>query len=435
MGTIDDKLKSNLGDRYITGDAGEVSKFFKKEITSTQLAVAYPKTHEEVNGIVKAANETDTAVFTNYGKYLPAEISDKAGVIIDLKEMQDIERLDPKNLMAHIQCGITFDELQAELKKQNLKIQTPAAYKNDSVVKNFVNKTIVKGQAKYPDAQISNMYVTLADGRMHKSGSHALDEMNSDTNDGAAFLSKWYIGSSDIYGVISRGSIMIYPIWEKRNVIAFDFDSLDALLKAMRDIPRTEIGIEFLGFDEVYLKSLTGKSSSKFTLAIGFDGKPNYLEWQEKMARQFVSEFGGKENKEISEVLLSKIDDAWPAQGSCQTEFTTTYAKLGELDEVIIGDAGNAKIEGGEIGRLFVSMDRGRGVSCFYGFFKDGDDVDKFVDDLNVKLLEKGAVFEVPEGDLSKMVFDKITGYSKLLRKVKDMVDPKGILNPGILKF
>ena len=72
MGTIDDKLKGTLGDRYIAGDPKEVSKFFKKELSATKLAVAYPKTHDEVNGIVAAANETGTSVFTNYSKHLPA---------------------------------------------------------------------------------------------------------------------------------------------------------------------------------------------------------------------------------------------------------------------------------------------------------------------------------------------------------------------------
>jgi FAD/FMN-containing dehydrogenase len=435
MSTIHEKLKGKLGARYITGNAGEVSKFFKKAVSSPKLAVAYPKTHDEVSDIVKTANDTGTPIFSNYSKHLPAEISDKAGIIIDMKEMKQVERLDAKNLTAHIQCGITFDEFKVELKKHNRKIQMPAAYKNDSVVKNCVAKSVIKSQAKYPDAQISNMFVNLADGRLHKSGSHALNEMNSDTNDGATFISKWYIGSCDIFGVISRGSVMIYPIWEKRDLLAFDFDNVNSLLQAMRNIPRTEIGIEYLGMDDVYLKAITGRQGAKYTMAVGFDGAANYVDWQEKMVRQFASEHGGKENKAVSEAVLAKIDDPWPAQGACGTEFTTTYKKAPEMDAIIVGEAGKAKVGAGEIGRLFVSMDRGRGISCIYGFFKDGNDVEKMVDDLNIKLLDNGAVFESPEGDFSKLIFDKIPGYSKMLGRIKNMMDPKGILNPGIMKF
>ncbi len=432
MGTIDDKLKSLLGERYISGNSEEVSKFFREKVSSTGLAVAYAKTHNEVQEIVKNANETGTSIFTSYVKYLPQEVSDSTGVIIDFNEMKEIERLDKKNLAAHVQCGMTFDELQKELKKNDLKIQAPIAVTNDSAVKGFVNRITTKSAAKYPDIKVSNVYAILADGRLHKSGSHALNEMTADTEDGAAFLSKWYIGASDIYGIVSRGTIMIYPIWEKRNVIVYDFDNIEGLAQAMRDIPRREIGIEYIGMDEAYLKSLTGKSGAKFTLVVGFDGIPKYVDWQERMVREFAAELGGKENKSLSEVFLDIIDDAWYAQGVYQTEFSTLFSRAKEFDEIVSEDAIKAGID---MGRLFIALDRGRAVTCIYEFFNDNLKVSKMLADLNVKLLEKGAVFDTPEGEFSKKVFDKITGYSANLRKIKDLVDPKGILNPGILQF
>jgi len=82
-----------------------------------------------------------------------------------------------------------------------------------------------------------------------------------------------------------------------------------------------------------------------------------------------------------------------------------------------------------------VALDRGRGVTCYYSFFNDKNETGKFIDVLNLNLLDKGVVFNTPEGDLSKAVFDKITGYSGLIKKIKGMVDSKGILNPGIIKF
>ncbi len=435
MGTTNEELKGLLGERYITGNAGEVSRHFRNSISSTSLAIAVPKSHDEVREIVRTANESGTPVFTNYNKYLPGEINDRTGIILDLTEMKEIERLDPKNLMAHIQCGITFADLQKELKKKNLKVQTPAAMKNDSVVRNFVNRTAVKAQARYSDVQVSNMYVALPDGRLHKSGSHSINEMTADYVDGAHFLSRWYIGSTDMFGVISRGSIYIYPVWEKRNVIAYDFNDIKGFLLAMRNLPRTEIGIEYLGMDNVYLKSLTGKTGAKFTLVIGFDGKANYVEWQEKMIRDLSGEYGAAENRDLSNVFLEIIDDPWSAQGAYQTEFTTLFSRVEEFDGMITSRDNKNNIKSGDIGRLYVALDRGRGVTCFYSFFNAEDETGKFIDVLNLDLLDKGVVFNTPEGDLSKAVFDKIRGYSGLIKRIKGMVDSKGILNPGIIKY
>ncbi len=432
LSEIDDKLKNLLGRRYIAGNAEEVSRFFRSGVSSTNLAVAYAKTHHEVQEIVKASNEAGTAVFTNYEKYLPEEVSGETGVIVDFRDMKEIERLDAKNLMAHIQCGLTFDEFQKELKKNDLKIQTPAAVTNDSVVRSFVNRAVIKSSAKYPEEQVTNMYVTLADGRLHKSGSHALNEITSDTNDGAAFISKWYSGARDIYGIVSRASIKIYPIWEKRNVIAFDFDNLEGLMRAMQDVPWKELAIEHLGMDDAYLKSLTGKSGAKYTYIVGLDGIPEYVDWQEKMVRRFAKELGGKENKSLSEIFLDIIDNAWAAQGAYHTGFVTLCNRVKEFDEVIGDDASKGGVD---MGRLYVAMDRGRAVTCIYEFFKDDSKIGKLVDDLNIKLLNRGAVFDTPEGNFSKAVFDKITGYSARLKRIKELVDPKAILNPGILKF
>lgn len=435
MTVIDNKLKESLRDRYITGNIQEVSKFFRKQVMRANLTVAYPETHEEVHNIVRNANESGTSIFTSYDKYLPGEIADRAGIIVDFKEMKKIERLDKNNLMAHVQCGITFDELKSELQKHGLKIQMPAGVTNTSVVKNFVNRSVIKASAKYPEAQVTNMYVTLADGSLHKSGSHALDETACDSPDGAAFLSCWYLGARDIYGVVSRGSIVLYPIWEKRDAIAFDFKDQGGLLRAMRDIPRREIGIEFIGMDSVYFKKLTGQNGGDWVLVVGFDGFTEHVDWQEKTVRKFADEMGGKENVKMSEVILEMIDDAWPVMAPYHTSFMTLFSRVEEFDELIRKEWARGRRDILEIGRLYTAMDRGRSVSCLYEFYDDSDDTGRFVDELNLKLLRQGAYFDTPGGDLSKAVFDVIEGYGAQLRRIKDMMDPKGILNPGILKF
>jgi FAD/FMN-containing dehydrogenase len=337
--------------------------------------------------------------------------------------------------MAHVQCGVSFDELQKELKNYGLKIQTPVGVTHDSAVKGFVNRAVIKSSAKYPEAQVTNMYVTLPDGSLYKTGSHALDEMACDSPDGAAYLSYWYLGARDIYGVVSRASIVLYPVWEKRDVLSFDFNEPGSMFKAMRDIPRREIGTEYLGMNSIYMEKLTGIKGGKWTQLTGFDGYAVHVDWQEKTVRKYAEELGGRENRNAGEIFLKKIDDVWPVMGPYHTSFLTLFNRTLEFDEIIRRAAERNKIKDDDIGKLFVSMDRGRSVSCLYEFYNDSDRMDEFVDELNLELLKYGAYFDTPQGDLSKSVFDSIEGYSAHLRRIKDMIDPKGILNPGILKF
>ena len=50
-------------------------------------------------------------------------------------------------------------------------------------------------------------------------------------------------------------------------------------------------------------------------------------------------------------------------------------------------------------------------------------------------LLDMGAVFTRPYGDLAPMVYDKATSYTTALKRVKKMFDPNDIMNPGRLCF
>jgi FAD/FMN-containing dehydrogenase len=50
-------------------------------------------------------------------------------------------------------------------------------------------------------------------------------------------------------------------------------------------------------------------------------------------------------------------------------------------------------------------------------------------------LLDMGAVFTRPYGDLADMVYEKATSYTTALKRVKKMFDPNNIMNPGRLCF
>ena len=113
----------------------------------------------------------------------------------------------------------------------------------------------------------------------------------------------------------------------------------------------------------------------------------------------------------------------------------TLFNRAQSFDEIVAGESNNCSIESGDTGRLFVAMDRGRTVTCIYEFYNDGSKTGAFVDDLNMKLLDNGAYFDTPQGELSKAVFVRIDGCAQQLKRVKNMLDPKGILNPGILRF
>lgn len=439
MGSIDERLTEIVGDRYISGKPEEVSKYFREKVTASALKVVFPETHQEIQAVVRVASDTNIPVFTIYDRYLPQKIASGPGIVIDFRNMNKIERVDKRNLIAHIQRGVTFEQLQKELKKEGLKIAPPAAATSELVLPNLVNRACPKAAVKYPEVPVTNMYVVLADGRLHKTGSHALSEETSDSkSEGGADISKWYLASEDTFGIVTRASIYIYPMRERRSVLVFDFDGLAGALKALKEVPRRELGIEYLAMDARYLDSLVDVKEgelSPWTVLVGFDGREEHVTWQEKMVRGFIEEMGGNANDALVEILAKKIDEAWPVMTEYHTGFYTLFDRVADLDESLRDAITKKGYPAKDIGRLMVSVDRGRTAYCSYEFFKDGIETDRLVDELQEMLLDKGAFYDRPLGGFAQTVFSKIDGYTQHLKRIKTMMDPKGILNPGLIKF
>ena len=70
-----------------------------------------------------------------------------------------------------------------------------------------------------------------------------------------------------------------------------------------------------------------------------------------------------------------------------------------------------------------------------YGLYKDESKTGEIVHEVNDILLDMGAFFDMPLGDFARNVLEKNAGYPDHFRRIKGMLDPKGILNPGIINI
>jgi FAD/FMN-containing dehydrogenase len=52
-----------------------------------------------------------------------------------------------------------------------------------------------------------------------------------------------------------------------------------------------------------------------------------------------------------------------------------------------------------------------------------------------LELMDAGAFFSRPYGEIADIVYDRAASYTMTLRRVKKVFDPKNIMNPGNLCF
>lgn len=425
-------LREKLGKGNVSDDEQTLSRYLTKDKEIENFVLVTPESTEDVQKIVKIADKNNTPLFpADHGLI---NSSSTWGIIIDFSRMNKIEFIDAPNLMAHVQRGVTFEQLSEELKKFNLKPAYPAGIFSDFVVPTYVNRTIMLSAQKFPETQFSNLLVVLADGEIHKTGSHALSEEIADWRDEPGpHISKWYHASGDIYGIITRASILIYPNLECRDAFVAGFSQMNEMLGAMKEISRKELCIECIGMDRPYLKQLTGHDSEghDWVLLLGFESTKKHVEFQKKTCDEIIKKHGGTPIPSLHNILLHKLHEPWRILTHKQTYFYTLFKHVDFFENIISDFAYGYGYPKDKITHFFISYGNGRAIYCNYSFLSRKSYLDEMFDKLNLKLLDEGAFFDNPQGKLAEELYSRTGNYLNMMKRIKKIVDPKNILNPG----
>lgn len=433
MSTTDDRLRSIVGYEAVISDNDHISGHFRVPLTDeSELRVVLPETADEVQKIVKLAIDEKIPVFTTYDTYFPASVASfKTGILLDFKHMNKIERIDPKNLMVHVQRGVTFEQLITELKRYDMDLALPAVATSKSPAEQYVSRCITTRAARYHEIAASNMKVVLPDGNIHLSGSHALSEDAADHKaDGAANLSQWYWGADDIYGIVTRASIWAFPVFEKRKILAFGFDRLEDASGLIRNLPRREVCTMAIALNRTAFKEKAGVEDDNLNpwiAVIGIEGMNKLVDLREKIALGVAEEKGANNLTHLLDDKTDMFEVPWYSIESSHLGFYSLFNRISEFDSIIE----KSGLSPEDMGILAVSISNGSGVWLEYEFPKETES--SKIDELGISLASAGAFFDRPHGKLAESIYSKMDGsYIRHIKRIKTMLDPHNILNPGI---
>ena len=434
MSTLASQLGKVVGEDNIGIGAEKLSPYFSGPVSDPKIIAVFPSSTGHVQEVVKIASPGKTPVFTRNGGVLSPDIASREGILIEFSHMKQIEKIDRRNLLVHVQRGVDFETINKEIASQGMRVLAPVLTRSESAAECLVNRNVLKAVNKYKEVHAWNIHVVLADGRLHKTGTHSLSEEGVDSREeAAASYSKFHYGSEDTFGIFTRATLMCYPDLGGRKVKVYAFNSREALAKAMHEVPRYEYGQEYIGMNAVYARWILGKEKDNvpdWILAIGSEAFPELLEFEIDMVGGFVQKAGGKEVKELAQDFLNRIDHPWFVPSPHFTAYYSAPRSQGKLRDTVMSGAKESKFSEKELGECMVSVNLGRNLHSIFSFFPDGGKVN--VLELEKKLLKAGAFFDLPGGDLAREMYQSIPNYQRHLRKIKDLMDPDGILNPQV---
>ena len=262
---IKDSLVKIVGNEWVS-DFPEELYAYSYDMTehppSEPEFVVMPKTVEEIQEIIRLANEHKIPIvpFVTGANIGGLTIPLRGGIILDLKRMDSIIRLDEDDMYVIIEPGVTFGHLNKFLKDTKFRYCYPFAPPFTSVVANALQDGLNNLSYKHGCMSefINAIEAVLPTGELIKIGTNMVWEDKWWGRYPMPDLLGLFTGWQGMTGVVTKVALQVWPkkpFREWVGVIGYD---LAAVYNFVRNVTHMEILNDLLLFSIETLKMVIG---------------------------------------------------------------------------------------------------------------------------------------------------------------------------------
>ena len=444
-------LRDVAGPGVVTDDRSALQPYFRDVPARMDLTLAVPRDDLELADIASCAYENGIPIYTHRRGFLPPQVAESGGVLIDLKGIDKIVRIDESNLLAFIQYGVTFERLKEELDKLNLRLLMPAAATSSSVVRSYLDRDVILANGATRPYQYTTFHAILGDGRLWMSGTdqYTPDGHSEFREDLGPMYSNLFQASEDIFGMPYAMKAWIYKRWEERRVTAYGFEEAGSAIAAARAACRHDQVFECVVADRRYLSVLlTGSADAADAMAgelrpwsviFGFDNHPALAEVWDRQTREMAASYGGTvDGGELAALMRENFEWPWYISERDHYRGETTVIDYFTFSGKAAGlFAQTAEAVGGyPVGQVAIPSYYGAAFYCETDIFhaKGDPGVHATWVETYRRLLDQGVHVNRPRDEVAREIYRRMDPENiRLIRNLKRVMDPKGLLNPGQL--
>ena len=298
LDTVVDALRELLGDRLSTSEGVRAHHATGEEtyhLPRSPDAVVFPASTEEVLSIVKICTAHGVPMIP-FGAGTSLEgnvIALHGGVTIDLSQMNDVVQVNPEDLDATVQAGVTRKQLNTYLRDTGLFFPVdPGA--DASLGGMAATRASGTNAVRYGTMRenILGLTVVTADGQIIKTGGRA-------RKSAAGYdLTRLYVGSEGTLGIITEVTLRLYGIPEAVSAAVCAFPSLEDAVNSVILIIQSGIPVARIELlDDVQMDATNRYSGMSYavanTLFFEFHGTDASVAEQVEQVRDIVADFGG----------------------------------------------------------------------------------------------------------------------------------------------
>jgi len=430
--TLPDKLRSIVGAAHVL--TGVDCSPYVVEGRAPE-SVVFPGTKEEVAAVLVAAGEAALPV-TPWGGGTKMAIGSpphRIGLVLGLKRLDRVLEHEPGDLTVTVEAGLPFETLQARLGKRGQWLSLDGGASARATVGGMLASD-ASGPRRhlYGTARdlVIGLTVVMADGSVVRGGGKVVK------NVAGYDLPKLYIGSFGTLGVLVEATLKLRPRADVDRLVVARFDRVQDAGAAARAVLGSDLipsALELADGEALRRLGLGGGAA----LLVGLDGIAEQVEWQVAEVGRLLGPLGLRETTVLDGVAR---DDVWRALAglgrpghervAAVMKWAVLPTRIGELME-----AGAAAAQrNGLVGALTAHA----GVGIVTAVLAGGTNPNAVVSTLTEwRALANGvgghAMVEwAPLAVKERVaVWDAAGPTLRLMKGIKERLDPNGILNPG----
>lgn len=440
-------------ERVLTGEE-IIEDYAHDELAEIQVfpdVVVEPETTEEVVQIMRLANERQIPI-TPRGSgtgLCGAAVPKEGGILLLTTRMNRVFEIDEENLMAVVQPGVILLNFIEMVTKQGLMYPPDPGEKSATLGGNVMTNAGGMRAVQYGVTRdyVEGMEVVLPNGEVVELGGKVVK------NSSGYSLKDLLVGSEGTLGIITKLTLRLVPLPKKQISLLIPFANLDTAIDTVPKIINAKLvptAIEFMEKDvidaaaEFLGKQFLDKSAPAYLLLTFYGNSNAELEEVYEQAAHICLENGA------FDVLIANTkerqDSIWETRGT----FLEALKALSDLDECDVVVPRNKvaefvkftdRLEEKYEIRIRSFGHAGDGNLHIY-ILKDALDEATWLSKRNQVMDEMYAKAKELQGQVSG---EHGIGFAKkpylqdslgevqlqLMRQIKQVFDPNGILNPG----
>jgi FAD/FMN-containing dehydrogenase len=483
------KLVKIVGTGQTSGQQAVLDEYSSDLSFARAVRPAYvvkPKTAADVEKIVKLANETGTPlvpVSSGPPHFRGDTVPSLGGaVIVDLSGMKRIVRVNRMSRVALVEPGVTFGELIPAAAREGLRLNLPLLPRRlKSVVGSMLEREPVIMPKYHWDIAdpLACVEVIFGTGDMFRTGAAAgpgtIEEQwaagGSQKEAAGPAQVSWHRiiqGAQGTMGIVTWASLRCELLPTVEEPFLVGSSQIDKLFQLVHWLVRLRLVNECLVLNNSNLAAIMAKQWPDdyrdlkdalppwvlfFNIA-GYDYMPEkrvsyqtkeMMDLAQKQGVAPVKAIGGVSANELLKVVNQPSGEPYwklRGKGGCHDIFfLTTYKKLSALTKVMCDMADEAGYPASDMGVYLQPIVQGTSCHAEFNLFynpkdpRESERVRGLSATATAKLMANGAFFSRPYGENTGMIVNRDAATVAALKRVKSILDPNNVMNPGKLCF